>query len=63
MVRVEDSIVVARPIEDVFDYLTDPETLPEWQGSALEARVEGEGPMRAGSRVLERRKFLGRRLE
>ncbi len=63
MVRVEDSIVVARPIEEVFAYLTNPETIPEWQGSALEARLEGEGPMRAGSRVIETRKFLGRRLE
>jgi uncharacterized protein YndB with AHSA1/START domain len=63
MVRVEDSIVVERPIEDVFAYMTDPETLPEWQGSALEARVEGGGPMRAGACVLETRKFLGRRME
>ncbi len=63
MVRVEDSIVVSRPIAEVFAYLTDPETLPEWQGSCLEARLDGDGPMRAGSRVVETRKFLGRRME
>lgn len=63
MVRAEDSIVVARPIEEVFAYLTDPETLPEWQASCLEARLEGGGPMRAGSRIVETRKFLGRRIE
>ena len=63
MVRVEDSIVVERPIDDVFAYMTDPETLPEWQGSCLEARLEGSEPMHAGSRVRETRKFLGRRIE
>ena len=44
MIRREESIVVARPIEEVFGYLTDPGTLPEWQATALEARLEGEGP-------------------
>ena len=63
MVRVEDSIVVERPIIDVFAYLTDPETIPEWQGSALEAALEGNGPMQVGSRIDEKRKFLGRRMD
>ena len=62
MIRVSESIVVERPIDDVFAYLTNPETVGEWQGSALEARLE-DGPMRAGSRVVETRKFLGRRIE
>jgi uncharacterized protein YndB with AHSA1/START domain len=63
MLRVDHSIVVERPIDEVFAYLTDPETAPEWQASALEARLEGSGPMRAGSRVIETRKLLGRRME
>jgi uncharacterized protein YndB with AHSA1/START domain len=63
MLRVDHSVVVERPIDEVFAYLTDPETAPEWQGSALEARLEGDGPMRAGSRVIETRKLLGRRME
>jgi uncharacterized protein YndB with AHSA1/START domain len=63
MVRAEESVVVGRPIEEVFAYLTDPSKVPEWQSSALEARLETEGPMRAGSRAVETRKFLGRKLE
>jgi uncharacterized protein YndB with AHSA1/START domain len=63
MVTVEETVVVERPIEQVFAYVTDPARIPEWQSSALEAHLDGEGPMRAGSTVLEKRKFLGRRLE
>ena len=63
MITVEETIVVERPIEEVFAYLTDPARVPEWQSSALEAHLEGEGPMRAGSRVLEKRKFLGRQMD
>jgi len=63
MLRAEESVVVQRPIDEVFAYFTDPTTLPEWQASALEAQLEGEGPMRAGSRAVETRKFLGRRME
>ena len=58
MLRVDHSIVVERPIDEVFAYLTDPETIWEWQ-ARLEARLEGSGPMRAGSRV----KLRGRRRE
>lgn len=63
MVHVEESIVIERPIADVFAYMTNPETIPEWQGSALEAALEGDGPVHAGSRIVERRKFLGRRMD
>ena len=63
MLKVEESVMVDRPIEDVFAYLTDPVKIPDWQSSALEARIEGGGPMRAGATVLEQRKFLGRRIE
>ena len=63
MLNLEESVVVERPIEEVFAYLTDPAKIPDWQSSALEAHIEGGGPMRAGSTVLEQRKFLGRRME
>lgn len=63
MARAEDSVVVERPPEEVFAYLTDPDNLPEWQASALEARQESPGAMTAGTRIREVRKFLGKRME
>ena len=61
MVRIEFSIDVDRPPSEVFEYLTDAASLPEWQSSAVEAHWEGEKAR--GARVREVRKFLGRRME
>ncbi len=61
MTKIEFSIDVQRPVDEVFAYLTDPANLPEWQSSAIEGRLEG--PMAKGVRFVEVRKFLGRRFE
>ena len=63
MARADASVVVERPPEEVFTYLSDPDTFPEWQASALEARQESPGAMTAGTRIREVRKFLGRRMD
>lgn len=59
--RVESSIVVNRPPEEVFAYAADPANTPEWQSSALEVNLDG--PLQAGASGKETRKFLGRRME
>ena len=61
MAKIEFSIDVRRPVEEVFAYLTDPTNLPEWQSGALEASVQG--PLQTGQTITETRKFLGRRIE
>lgn len=63
MARIEQSVEIARAPEEVFAVLTDPARLAEWQGTVVEAALEGEGPMRAGARVREVRSFLGKRIE
>ena len=55
MVRVEHSLVIERPPAEVFAYTTDPDKLPEWQSTALEAR--SEGPVQQGAHMTEVRKF------
>ena len=62
MARIEHSVEVARPQEDVFAVLTDPGRLADWQGTVVEARLEDDGPLRAGSKVREVRSFLGKRI-
>jgi carbon monoxide dehydrogenase subunit G len=61
--RIEQSVEIARAPEEVFAVLTDPARLAEWQGTVVEAALEGEGPIRAGARVREVRSFLGKRIE
>jgi uncharacterized protein YndB with AHSA1/START domain len=56
MLRVEETFTVARSPEAVFDYLTDPAHLAEWQTSKTSVEPLTEGPMRQGSRVRERTK-------
>ena len=55
--------MIRAPVSAVFAYLTEPETLHEWQASALYARLETDRPVRVGSQFVETRKFLGHRLE
>jgi uncharacterized protein YndB with AHSA1/START domain len=59
VIEVEHTLEIARPREEVFDYLTDVSRLPEWQSSAESAELEGE--LREGARIKEVRTFMGRR--
>jgi uncharacterized protein YndB with AHSA1/START domain len=61
VVRIDFTVDVARPPQDVFDYLSDLERLPEWQSSAIASRADG--PLARGSRVVEKRRIMGREIE
>ena len=59
MIEVEHTLQIARPVDEVFAYLTDIERIPEWQASAEEVSLEGE--LAEGSRIREVRSMMGRR--
>jgi carbon monoxide dehydrogenase subunit G len=61
VIRVEHSVEISRPPEEVFARLTDVERIPEWQSSALSAHADG--PLAQGSRLVEKRRLMGRELE
>jgi carbon monoxide dehydrogenase subunit G len=61
MVRFELSIEIDRPVHEVWEYLTDPECVPEWQSSAQSSHQVSDGPMRVGTRLRDERRFMGRR--
>jgi uncharacterized protein YndB with AHSA1/START domain len=62
-VTAEHTVTIERPPSEVFDYLTNVDNLPDWQGGVVDVRKETEGPVRVGTRFVETRRFLGRRLE
>ena len=62
-VEFELEVSIARLVAEVFAYVTDVRNLPAWQESALEAEWEGDGPVAIGSRIREKRTFLGRTAE
>lgn len=60
---VEESVVIARSPEQVFDYLNRAENLPVWDSSIMEAEQLDTGPVRVGTRWRGVSKILGRRFE
>lgn len=57
---IVDSVEIARPPDEVFSYVTDPAHLSEWQESLVSARLQGDGPVAAGSRMVTVRHVGGR---
>lgn len=63
MIQLEDSIVIQRPIAEVFAYVSDLRNAPQWQTGLLEVRKISDGALGVGSQFTFVRKFLGQRLE
>jgi uncharacterized protein YndB with AHSA1/START domain len=60
---IRRSVTIGKPAAEVWSYLTDPAKVEQWQVSAVEIRKETEGPMRVGSKLMDVRRFLGKRME
>ena len=56
---IKHSIDINRPAEEVFAYLVQVDRHNEWQGSLVSTTVQTDGPMRVGTRVVERRNVPG----
>ena len=61
MTKVEHSVVIQRPVEEVWAYAADPANNPVWQGPVIEVRPAAAAPLEAGSTFEEVMQFLGRR--
>jgi uncharacterized protein YndB with AHSA1/START domain len=63
-VQVRETFRIGCPPEVVFDYVTDPANLPNWQTAHVSVEPLTQGPPRRGSRYRERVKGpLGRQFE
>jgi len=62
--RLEATILINRPIEDIFTFLNHPENHPKFVPGMLEFKKISPGPIeQVGTSVLGVRRFLGRRIE
>jgi uncharacterized protein YndB with AHSA1/START domain len=59
MIKGEGDIVINRPIEEVWKFLTDFENYPNWHKGMAEARQTSEGPTGPGTTVKVVAKVLG----
>ncbi|MEO5709966.1 MAG: SRPBCC family protein [Nocardioidaceae bacterium] len=60
---VEEDVFIARPPEEVFDFIATAENLPVWDSSTLEAEQISPGPVEVGTRWTGVSKILGRRFD
>jgi uncharacterized protein YndB with AHSA1/START domain len=63
VIHAEKSIVIERPLADVFAYVGDQRNAPRWQPGLVEVRRLTDGPPGVGTRHTFVRSFVGRRLE
>jgi uncharacterized membrane protein len=63
MTKVEHSVVIERPAEQVWEYVHDPSNDTVWQSSLVESKELTEGSMRVGTKIAETRRFLGKRFD
>jgi uncharacterized membrane protein len=61
-VDVSVTTVIERPIHEVAAYVGDPSNAPEWNRRISSAEWQTETPVRLGSRITFRARFMGRDL-
>jgi uncharacterized protein YndB with AHSA1/START domain len=49
MVRFEQSVVINRPSEQVFEFLASPENDPQWSSASDQMRKTSRGPVGVGA--------------
>jgi hypothetical protein len=63
VIHIEERIIIHRPIEAVFAFMSATNTLPLWQTDVLEARHAPAGPVQVGTKLTLVRALMGRTLE
>lgn len=63
MIKNEKSIIIHRPIEEVFAFVGDLQNGPQWQNALLEVRCTTEGALGIGTQFTSVRKFMGQKME
>ena len=63
MARIELNVVINRPVEEVYAYMSNPENNSQWQSHCLGSVITSEGPIGVGTTFTYEIKFLGRRIK
>ena len=63
MIKIEQTVVINRPVEEVFEVIANPEKLSLWAGAVKESKLTSEGPVGVGSTSTNVIELLGRRIE
>ncbi len=63
MARIEESIEIKRPVDNVFAYTTDAKSWPKWQSFIPEAEQTCQGPMNVGATFKGISRIMGRSMK
>ncbi|HKZ83714.1 MAG TPA: SRPBCC family protein [Anaerolineae bacterium] len=63
MAKLETSITINRPIEEVFAFAADIANYAEWETGVIAAEVTSPGPVGVGTQYKIDAEFMGRKLE
>ena|SRR5689334_12091234 len=63
MARIEINLVINRPVEEVFAFVSNSENLPRWRSTSLEIKKTSDGSLGVGSTFKGRFTFLGRQFD
>ncbi len=58
--RFENTRMINRPIEEVYEFLANPENNPEWMSVVIDTKRTATGPVTTGETFQHTVKFLGR---
>ena len=61
--RLEESVEINRPLEDVFEYVSDVGNYPEWMAHVLDVRKHASGRSQESDSFVVAIKSVGRRFE
>ena len=62
MIQVEKSVVINKPVAQVFEFVSNGDNTTKWQGG-VEAVIQDGPPNVVGSRYTEVRKFMGQEMK
>ena len=62
LVRIEATVVINRPVDVVFEFVTNRENLLQWATTLVEAKQTSQGPVDVGTTFKEVHQFFGRQL-
>ena len=62
MARIEESVVIKRPVDQVFAYVTNIKNLPQWESAILEAEQTSPGQMGIGTTFRGANRAMCRRM-
>ncbi len=63
MIKVEASILIQKPVGEVFAYTNDAAKNKDWQEGLVDSKITSPGPFGVGTQMTDVRKFLGRDLD